>query len=150
MLPKKSSKATIECFSCKEPIKKGQYVKAGELFFHSEHFLCEICHEPPGKTYLTKENRIYCQKDYVELFAFRCEMCQKPIAGKYLNVKEKNYHKECFVCFACGKPFEDLNYVSALQKNWHKECFRCKTCGEIFVDHKYKIMDGFPYHALCK
>ena len=151
MLPSKhSSKPKFECFSCKEIIAKGAYVKAGELYFHQDHFLCEICHIPPGSTYMEKDKKIYCQKDYLDRFAQKCESCHQPLLGKFVNLKEKNYHKECFVCCDCQKPFDDLNFINALQKNWHKECFKCRTCGEMFMDNKYKIMDGYPYHALCK
>ena len=99
---------------------------------------------------MEKNQKIYCQKDYVELFALKCESCQQPLVGKFVNLKDRNYHIECFVCSECKKPFDDLNFINALQKNWHKECFKCKTCGELFMDNKYKIMDGYPYHALCK
>lgn len=149
-MQKKQSKVLVECHHCKEVIKKGAYVKASGMFFHSEHFLCEVCKQPPGKSYLEKEGKIYCTKDFMDLFANKCEVCKEPLNGKYLNVRDKNYHKECFVCSECHKPFEDLNFVNALQRNWHRECFKCKTCGEVFVDNKYKIMDGYPYHALCK
>lgn len=151
MIPKdKTSKPKRQCFSCKENISKGSYVKTGEIYFHQEHFLCEICHAPPGKTYMEKDQIIYCQKDYIELFAQKCEACIQPLVGKFVNIKEKNYHRECFLCCQCKKPFEDLNFINALQKNWHRECFKCQNCGEMFIDNKYKIMDGYPYHALCK
>jgi len=107
----------IECFSCKEIIAKGAHVKAGELYFHKDHFLCEICHIPPGSTYMEKDKKIYCQKDYLDRFGQKCESCHQPLLGKFVNLKEKNYHKECFVCCDCQKPFNDLNFINALQKN---------------------------------
>ena len=111
-------KSEIICASCHESIIKGGYVRAGGSIYHAEHFVCHHCKQPlKNEGFVKHEDHIYCQNDYTMLFADKCEECLKPLVGSYLSHHGKFYHKDCFICNECKKPFEDLSFITIIILN---------------------------------
>lgn len=72
------------CFSCREPIC-GQVITALGCLWHPNHFVCFYCNKSIGTNlFYEKDNRPYCEDDYLRLFSPKCASCSLPI----LDVRE--------------------------------------------------------------
>ncbi|KAF8928842.1 hypothetical protein BGZ58_009336 [Dissophora ornata] len=92
--------------------------------WHEHHLCCYHCLKPikPSVGHLEKNNRIYCHKDYKDLFLPKCKACGLSV--------EKDA-----VCAQDGK----------LKGKWHSGCFRCTTCKRGFPDKKFYVYKEAPY-----
>jgi paxillin len=67
------------CFSCKEKIN-GQVITALGYLWHPNHFVCFYCNKSIGTSvFYEKDNRPYCENDYLNLFSPKCASCTHPI-----------------------------------------------------------------------
>ena len=67
------------CFSCKETIS-GQVITALGYLWHPNHFVCFYCNNSIGTSiFYEKDNRPYCENDYLNLFSPKCASCTLPI-----------------------------------------------------------------------
>jgi len=81
--------------------------------FHSACFTCDKCSKKlGGSAFIEHENKYYCEKDYMELFAVNCAVCEKPILGmKYALLDDKKVHNECFKCSKCNNIIEAEYFI---------------------------------------
>ena len=50
--------------------------------WHPEHFVCAHCHENlKDRTFVEEKGKIYCEDDFVKLYAEKCHKCGKNIGG---------------------------------------------------------------------
>jgi hypothetical protein len=67
------------CAGCRQPII-GQVITALGFLWHPEHFVCFNCNRKIGTNiFYEKDQRPYCENDYIELFSPKCSACTKPI-----------------------------------------------------------------------
>lgn len=67
------------CAGCNKPII-GQVITALGHLWHPEHFVCYNCNCSIGTNiFYEKDNKPYCENDYIELFSPKCSACTKPI-----------------------------------------------------------------------
>lgn len=67
------------CYACQQPIN-GQVITALGYMWHPEHFVCYSCNTTIGtNVFYEKDNKPYCEKDYLELFSPKCAACTRPI-----------------------------------------------------------------------
>ncbi|KAI8086371.1 uncharacterized protein BX664DRAFT_264809 [Halteromyces radiatus] len=93
------------CDYCKEPIE-GTSVQALGKHYHEGHFFCHACKTPfVEQQFMIHDGHAYCEKDYLEKFGHRCQGCGNYIKGSFVGALGGDWHKECFVCADCGKPF---------------------------------------------
>ncbi|KAG9298912.1 hypothetical protein G9A89_015934 [Geosiphon pyriformis] len=93
------------CGYCNTPIE-GDCINALGKSWHNGHFFCRECGEPfVNGGFMVHDDFPYCKKDWVQKFAPKCKGCVKPINGEYVNAMDGKWHRECFVCRACEKPF---------------------------------------------
>lgn len=109
------------CAHCNEPIF-GQVSKMEDVFWHSEHFQCSICH-----AIIQPSNCV---------FSFGILKC-KPCATE-----------DRPVCQGCGKPILD-NPISALRAMWHPECLTCQFCDRNVNNRKFYNVSGMPCCLEC-
>lgn len=76
---------------------------AGGSTWHPQCFVCTHCRQPLESKFVEFDGVPYCKADYLELFAMRCAQCQLPIEGKRVQAVGQCFHRDCFVCQACGK-----------------------------------------------
>jgi len=106
-----------------------------------------------------------------------CFKCNQELGNKLMNAMGHNWHPECFVCFACQKPFKNSQYtvfeaeafcdescveasvcdqcqkliksefVTANEKRYHLGCFTCEVCSVPFPNGEYTLQEGV---AVCK
>ncbi|EPB74874.1 LIM domain protein [Ancylostoma ceylanicum] len=58
----------------------GEYTKAMNKDWHSDHFCCWQCDQTlTGQRYIMRDEQPYCIKCYEDVFANQCDECAKPI-----------------------------------------------------------------------
>lgn len=127
------------CAGCDGPIQKGETpVYALGQSWHEHHLSCYQCKKPIQQSvgHVEKNGRIYCPRDFGELFLPKCRGCGLPV------------EKEA-VCAQDGK----------LEGKWHAACFGCQTCKKPFPDKSFYVYGDAPYcrrhyhklnNSLCK
>ncbi|KAG0236037.1 hypothetical protein BGW42_004145 [Actinomortierella wolfii] len=111
-------KFSPRCAHCDTAIENECLTALGKDW-HPDHFFCRACGDPFGEDgYMIHEDRPYCEKDYLNLFAPKCASCQGPIQGDFIN---------------------------ALKRKWHRDCFGCTVCHIGFDHSSYFVRDGEPY-----
>lgn len=110
------------CGKCGDAIV-GEVVNAMKDTFHMNCFTCVQCRVAIGTgSFHIEEGKVYCQKDWAQLFQTKCYGCQFPI-----------------------EPGD--RWVEALNENWHSECFNCSTCQCNLEGQPFFAKQGKPY---CK
>lgn len=137
--PSRSRRDAPSCAGCEGPIQSGETpVYALGQSWHEHHLACYQCKKPIQQSvgHVEKNGRVYCPKDFGELFLPKCRSCNLPV------------EKEA-VCAQDGK----------LQGKWHAACFGCQTCKKPFPDKSFYVYGDAPYcrrhyhklnNSLCK
>ncbi|KAI1319142.1 Transforming growth factor beta-1-induced transcript 1 protein [Mortierella claussenii] len=113
------------CTGCESPIQlTEQTVWALDKPWHEHHLCCYHCLKPIKASHMEKNGRVYCVKDYNELFLPNCNACGLKVESHAVSAQD-------------GK----------LKGKWHAGCFKCQTCYRPFVDKKFYVFDDKPY---CK
>ncbi|XP_037084962.1 four and a half LIM domains protein 2-like [Pollicipes pollicipes] len=137
------------------------------LQWHQACFVCCVCHVPLGaRTFLPKEQRLYCPRCYEETFAARCRRCDGTITSLGVTYQGDTWHRECFVCASCDqRPYcadcytrlfakrcdkcrgpiarePGTRYSVFQERSWHNACFTCATCGTSLVGRGFIDADG--------
>ena len=145
-----------KCGKCQE-VLKGPYVQALEQTWHPQCFVCSVCCAPftTTNTFRKYENKPFCEKHYLEMFAEKCYRCNLPIQKAVFEALKRKYHPECFVCDHDEKPIgEGSSFHIHEQKiycsNHFSELFqrKCTKCQKPILDQFIKINDQ-PYHSAC-
>lgn len=67
------------CAGC-EKVISGQVITALGQLWHPDHFICSHCHGCIGTSiFYEKDNKPYCEADYLKLFSPKCAACDHPI-----------------------------------------------------------------------
>jgi len=153
------------CQVCNDIIR-GKVVNAGDMSFHSEHFICVGCGTNlVGQRYKInpKTKHIYCpscmEKEVrtIRPESHMCAMCNRPIVGPYLLIKGQFMHPRHFRCEECGKEFKggdchefegDYYCTPHYEILLLKKCARCgKPCKGRSVTAIGKVWH--PDHFTC-
>eukprot|EP00057_Strongylocentrotus_purpuratus_P011603 XP_011666077.1 PREDICTED: PDZ and LIM domain protein Zasp isoform X9 [Strongylocentrotus purpuratus] len=95
---------TPYCEGCNDPVR-GTFVTAFGRNWHPEHFVCAHCHENlQGKGVIEDKGKIYCEEDYMRLYAPKCASCMGSITGECVKAMGAEYHPACFTCVVCSQP----------------------------------------------
>ncbi|XP_076372543.1 four and a half LIM domains protein 2-like isoform X2 [Tachypleus tridentatus] len=97
--------------------------------WHEQCFCCCICQNPIGtKSFIPRDNEIYCTGCYEEKFATRCIKCNQIINSGGVTYKNDPWHRECFSCTNCDTCLAGQRFTSRDDKPYCSECF-----GELFA-----------------
>jgi LIM domain-containing protein len=120
----------IHCKIC-DHIVQDTILEAQGHYYHPGCFKCSQCNECLANLPFTeRDDKIYCLKDYYELYA--------P------------------TCFGCGEailPVEDSDQtvkVVAMDKDFHVDCYHCEACGMQLTDEPEKRCYPLDDHLLCQ
>jgi LIM domain-containing protein 2 len=82
-------------------------VRALDRSWHKECFVCSSCNKTLISSGFSKtdSNQPICADCHDNLFGMKCAGCNQAIRSNYISMGGKNYHKDCFTCESCGKPF---------------------------------------------
>lgn len=97
---------SLLCNTCSKAITS-EYVNLGEdRNYHPDCFNCSVCKKTlAGEQYFEMDNELYCENDYHKKFSPTCGGCNNLIIDEYVEVLGLQYHKGCFACHSCKKPF---------------------------------------------
>jgi actin-binding LIM protein len=72
---------------------------------------------------MSKDGKVYCEKDYQKQFGIKCNHCDRYITGKVLQAGENHFHPTCARCTKCGDTFGDGEEMF-MQGGaiWHPRC----------------------------
>jgi hypothetical protein len=79
----------------------------------------------------------------------RCTVCHKEVGPERMQAGEQVFHRQCFRCLVCERPFLDQQPIR--RDEWggmvHAEHFRkalsCGSCGRLIAVHKMKPVQKF-------
>merc|ERR1712110_319916 len=105
--------------------------------WHEKCFVCCVCNNTIGtKSFIPKENEIYCTACYEDKFATKCIKCNKVITSGGVTYRNDPYHRECFTCTNCDRILAGQRFTSRDDKPFCADCFaqlfskRCNACSK--------------------
>jgi len=126
------------CDGCSEIFRAGnKKMEYKARQWHEKCFCCVVCKTPIGtKSFIPRDQEIYCTGCYEEKFATRCIKCNKIITSGGVTYKNEPWHRECFTCTNCDTSLAGQRFTSRDDKPYCAECFgnlfakRCIACNE--------------------
>jgi hypothetical protein len=85
---------------------------------------CQNCLEVVGgsKRFVERDGVVLCEKDWKKLYLPSCRRCHLPIEKSAVSSSDGQlkgkWHKECFSCTKCSKPFEGDSFYVLAGKPW--------------------------------
>jgi len=124
------------CDGCGEVFRAGtKKMEYKGRQWHEKCFSCCVCKSTIGtKSFIPRENDIYCTNCYEEKFATRCIKCDKIITSGGVTYKNEPWHRECFTCTHCNTSLAGQRFTSRDDKPYCADCFgelfakRCTAC----------------------
>ena len=147
-----------KCSKCQLPVKQDEASRLGSQLFHAHCLSCFHCGlalgEKGGQAF-SKDGRIYCQKDYLQLYCKRCTRCGDYLVKNMISVNGEFYHQACLQCDVCSKQLD--KYICV---NGHLRCsehadqkggnFTCAQChAEIEEGKEVLLAVGRQFHSFC-
>ncbi|KAI9485565.1 MAG: hypothetical protein EXX96DRAFT_545624 [Benjaminiella poitrasii] len=113
---------SLRCDYCHEPIEQKSISVLGK-HYHEGHFCCTLCRKPFGdhSSFLLHDEKPYCQEDYLKVCGKKCSGCGEYILGEYVSALDRSWHKNCFTCADCKKPFRNGTYLVRNNKPYCEE-----------------------------
>ncbi|XP_041976255.1 paxillin homolog 1 isoform X3 [Aricia agestis] len=126
------------CDGCGEVFRAGtKKMEYKTRQWHEKCFCCVVCKNPIGtKSFIPREQEIYCAGCYEDKFATRCVKCNKILTQGGVTYKNEPWHRECFTCTHCDTSLAGQRFTSRDDKPYCAECFgelfakRCTKCAK--------------------
>lgn len=124
------------CDGCGEIFKAGtKKMEYKGKQWHETCFCCFKCKVSIGtKSFIPRENDIFCTGCYEEKYATRCVKCSEMITAGGVTYKNEPWHKECFNCNNCGVSLAGQRFTTREDKPYCATCFgnlyakKCDGC----------------------
>ncbi|XP_077464358.1 leupaxin [Stigmatopora argus] len=145
------------CAYCMGPIVKN-ILTALNKTWHPDHFFCAHCGNFFGDDgFLEKDGKPYCSRDFYQLFAPKCAGCGGSVMEDYLSAANAMWHRECFICADCLKPFSDGRFIvldgrPLCQTDFNsRQGTLCGGCRQPIVGRCISALDSkfHPEHFVC-
>jgi len=144
-----------KCEVCNLPITTECVRAGGTKTFHDDCFKCSHCAiRIKTVSYVQKDDKFYCEKDYYELYGEKCALCSKPIIGQSVKALAKTWHPEHFHCNVCKKPFGggafyEIEGQAFCEKDYHaSRGTLCSICSKPILG-KAVSANNQKYHIKC-
>ncbi|KAF9438378.1 hypothetical protein BGZ76_008289 [Entomortierella beljakovae] len=156
-----SRSRTAVCAGCENPIQGESPVYALGQSWHEHHLSCYHCKKPIQQSvgHVEKNGRVYCPKDFGELFLPKCRACNLPVEKEAVCAQDGKlqgkWHAACFGCQTCRKPFPDKSFyvfgdAPYCRRHYHKlNNSLCKGCDEPIEGPCAQTMEGWRFHPNC-
>ncbi|XP_017883822.1 zinc finger protein 701 isoform X3 [Ceratina calcarata] len=126
------------CDGCGEIFRAGtKKMEYKTRQWHEKCFCCCVCKNPIGtKSFIPREQEIYCAGCYEDKFATRCVKCNKIITSGGVTYKNEPWHRDCFTCSNCNNSLAGQRFTSRDDKPYCADCFgelfakRCTACSK--------------------
>jgi len=103
------NKGKLFCAECGQVIGVNDAVSHGESVFHTACFACSQCRKPlAGTGFKIVDGSpvcAVCSGGSAAAGGGFCAGCGQKLTGQFLNAMGQKWHKNCFVCTDCNKPF---------------------------------------------
>ncbi|KAF9181345.1 hypothetical protein BGZ50_005585 [Haplosporangium sp. Z 11] len=152
---------TAICAGCDAPIQGENPVFALGQAWHEHHLSCYQCKKPIQQSvgHVEKNGRVYCPKDFGELFLPKCRACGLPVEKEAVCAQDGKlqgkWHAACFGCQTCKKPFPDKSFYvygdsPYCRRHYHKlNNSLCKGCDQPIEGPCAQTMEGWRFHPGC-
>ncbi|ORY90603.1 hypothetical protein BCR41DRAFT_315687 [Lobosporangium transversale] len=149
------------CAGCDAPIQGESPVYALGQAWHEHHLACYQCKKPIQQSvgHVEKNGRVYCPKDFGELFLPKCRGCGLPVEKEAVCAQDGKlqgkWHAACFGCQTCKKPFPDKSFYvygdsPYCRRHYHKlNNSLCKGCDEPIEGPCAQTVEGWRFHPGC-
>ncbi|KAI9308189.1 hypothetical protein BJ944DRAFT_156702, partial [Cunninghamella echinulata] len=136
-------------------------IKALGRSYHPGHIKCYHCYCPLTEKTGAKERqqRVYCRKDYKELFLPKCRACNLPVEKEAVSAVDGKlkgkWHLDCFGCHTCHRPFPDNTFyvfenLPYCRRHYHQlNNSLCRTCDEPIEGPCAQTTEGWRFHPSC-
>ncbi|SAM09129.1 hypothetical protein [Absidia glauca] len=155
-------KSRVSCAACDRPIASNiTPIKALGRTYHPGHIKCYHCYCPLTEKTGAKERqqRVYCRKDYKELFLPKCRACNLPVEKEAVSAVDGKlqgkWHLNCFGCHTCHQPFPDNTFyvfenLPYCRRHYHQlNNSLCRTCDEPIEGPCAQTIEGWRFHPAC-
>ncbi|KAF0293273.1 Four and a half LIM domains protein 2 [Amphibalanus amphitrite] len=122
---------------------------------HDSCFVCCVCDVPLGqRTFMPKEQQLYCSLCYEQTFASRCAKCGNTITSLGLTYQGDTWHRECFLCTVCKTTLAGRKFRTHEKKPYCKDCYRdtfgkrCSRCHGV-LEGRYSAFQNRSWHNNC-
>ncbi|KAF5890763.1 LIM homeobox transcription factor 1-alpha-like, partial [Clarias magur] len=91
------------CKGCHQPISERFLLRVHDSLWHERCVKCVTCAELLKSTCFLRNSKIYCKRDYQQLFSVRCRACVEVISPAELVMRASDavFHLHCFCCSVC-------------------------------------------------
>ena len=96
------------CAHCQVLIKEETLARVGELSLHESCLTCTACSSTLDTTCFAMHSRLYCRKDFINLFGPKCGGCSGgfDLEEDVRSVEGESFHLACFTCQVCSLALE--------------------------------------------
>ncbi|XP_015251798.1 PREDICTED: LIM homeobox transcription factor 1-alpha-like [Cyprinodon variegatus] len=93
------------CAGCHRPIRDRFLLRVSDGLWHEGCMRCAACGEPLRNSCFLRDSKLFCRRDYADLFAVRCGGCAEAIspAELVMRVGAAAFHLHCFTCKVCSR-----------------------------------------------
>ena len=91
------------CAHCQALIKEETLARVGDLSLHESCLTCTACSSTLDTTCFAMHSRLYCRKDFINLFGPKCGGCCRgfELEEEVRSVEGESFHLACFTCQVC-------------------------------------------------
>uniref|UniRef100_A0A4W5JLR8 LIM homeobox transcription factor 1, alpha n=1 Tax=Hucho hucho TaxID=62062 RepID=A0A4W5JLR8_9TELE len=92
------------CVGCHRLIRDKYLLSVIDGLWHEQCVRCVVCGDPLKNTCFLRDQKLYCKRDYANLFAVRCGGCAEAIspAELVMHAGAAVFHLACFSCSLCS------------------------------------------------
>uniref|UniRef100_A0A8C5EVV7 LIM homeobox transcription factor 1-alpha-like n=1 Tax=Gouania willdenowi TaxID=441366 RepID=A0A8C5EVV7_GOUWI len=92
------------CTGCHRPITDRYLLRVTDGLWHERCVRCTACGDALRDRCFTRDRKLYCRRDYTDLFAVRCGGCGEAIspAELVMHAGASVFHLLCFTCSVCS------------------------------------------------
>ncbi|KAM3876156.1 LIM homeobox transcription factor 1-alpha [Diretmus argenteus] len=92
------------CAGCHRPIRDRFLLRVTDGLWHEECVRCAACGDALRDSCFLRDRKLYCKRDYADLFAVRCGGCAEAISPAELVMRAGAavFHLRCFTCSVCS------------------------------------------------
>ncbi|XP_053287054.1 LIM homeobox transcription factor 1-alpha [Pleuronectes platessa] len=92
------------CAGCHRIITDRFLLRVTDGFWHEGCVRCSACGDALNNSCFLRDRKLYCKRDYADLFAVRCGGCSEAVSPTELVMRAGAavFHLRCFTCSACS------------------------------------------------
>ncbi|KAG7514177.1 LIM homeobox transcription factor 1-alpha-like [Solea senegalensis] len=92
------------CVGCQRLITDRFLLRVTDSLWHEECVRCAACGDALKNSCFLRDRKLYCRRDYADLFAVRCGGCAEAVFPTELVMRAGAtvFHLRCFTCSVCS------------------------------------------------